>query len=449
VTTVGAESSAHHRRARAFGLAAVVAFAALAVARMRGSLLAATWFYDVAWWSYIVLADAIVHARTGRSLLLSSPRSFALLALWSAAFWLAFEVANLRLENWYYVALPPREVERAAGFFVSFATVLPGILETQALLAAFGAFERTRCAPLVLTSRVRATSVALGVACAVLPLCFPRHAYPLIWGVVPLVAEPWLAARGARGLWTQLADGRPATILRLLVGGLICGGLWEAWNACASARWIYSVPFFEETKLFEMPILGFLGFPPFALECYSFARVLVALRLVPEWEDASTARDVRAAAPMRATLGALAALAFCAPAIAGVERLTVRSTLPMVDEIAGVTPAFADACRRARIRTAGELVAASRDRRLDALASGFDPAQLAGWLEQARLMEVRGLGARGARWLASAGITSAAELARTDPDGLIARLATRGSGPSPPPSASEVRTWVRGARIES
>src|SRR5262249_1954367 len=157
------------------------------------------------------------------SLLLSRTRSFALLALWSAAFWLAFEVANLRLQNWYYVGLPRREVERAVGFLVSFATVLPGILETQALLASYGLLERTRRAPRVLTRRARAISIALGIACAVLPLCIPRYTFPLIWGVVPLVAEPWLAARGERGLWTELALGRPARMLQLVAAGLACG----------------------------------------------------------------------------------------------------------------------------------------------------------------------------------------------------------------------------------
>jgi hypothetical protein len=466
VTTVDASRAASGIRARAVGLAAVVAFAAVALARLRGSTLAATWFYDVAWWSYIALADAIVHVRTGRSLLLSRTRSFALLALWSAAFWLAFEVANLRLQNWYYVGLPRRELERAVGFVVSFATVLPGILETQALLAAFGAFATTRCtplaltqrAPLALTRRARAISIALGVACAVLPLCFPRYAFPLIWGVVPLVAEPWLAARGERGLLTELAHGRPALLLQLLAAGFACGLLWEAWNVCASARWIYSVPFFEDTKLFEMPLAGFLGFPPFALECYSFARVLVATGLVPEWEteracaDARAARDASADArprTARAAIGALAALAFCAPAIALVERITVRSTLPMVDEIAGVSPGFADACRRDGILTTRELVSARRDRELVRLSAEFGAERMSRWIEAARLMEVRGLGARGARWLESAGIDTVAELARADPDGLSARFASASLGPPPTPTPAEVRTWVRGARTES
>jgi hypothetical protein len=53
-----------------------------------------------------------------------------------------------------------------------------------------------------------------------------------------------------------------------LLGGLVCGILWEFWNFWARTKWIYAVPILSEIKIFEMPVLGFLGFPPFAVECY-------------------------------------------------------------------------------------------------------------------------------------------------------------------------------------
>ncbi|KPK87066.1 hypothetical protein AMJ80_12745 [bacterium SM23_31] len=55
---------------------------------------------------------------------------------------------------------------------------------------------------------------------------------------------------------------------RLLLTGLICGLLWEFWNYWAAVKWIYTVPYFPEYKFFEMPVAGYLGFPPFAVECY-------------------------------------------------------------------------------------------------------------------------------------------------------------------------------------
>ena len=61
----------------------------------------------------------------------------------------------------------------------------------------------------------------------------------------------------------------------------MCGVLWEFWNYWALAKWRYvGVPVFPSVRLFEMPLAGYLGFPPFALEVfalYHLVRPLVGL----------------------------------------------------------------------------------------------------------------------------------------------------------------------------
>src|SRR5207245_9888968 len=59
-----------------------------------------------------------------------------------------------------------------------------------------------------------------------------------------------------------------------MAAGLFAGVLWESFNAASRAKWIYTVPFLEQVKLFEMPPIGFLGFPFFALEVWSLYHVL-------------------------------------------------------------------------------------------------------------------------------------------------------------------------------
>ena len=54
----------------------------------------------------------------------------------------------------------------------------------------------------------------------------------------------------------------------MCLAGLVCGLLWETWNFRSGAKWTYSIPFVGQFRIFEMPVLGFLGFIPFALECY-------------------------------------------------------------------------------------------------------------------------------------------------------------------------------------
>ena len=73
---------------------------------------------------------------------------------------------------------------------------------------------------------------------------------------------------GAKSLFRELENGRLNKIFSLFLAGAMCGFLWEFWNYWATAKWIYILPFLNEPKIFEMPLLGFLGFLPFAIEIY-------------------------------------------------------------------------------------------------------------------------------------------------------------------------------------
>jgi hypothetical protein len=67
----------------------------------------------------------------------------------------------------------------------------------------------------------------------------------------------------------DLRKGRPARLWNLVIAGLACGLIWEFWNYWAGTKWGYNVPILPDVKLFEMPIAGFGGFPPFAVECFT------------------------------------------------------------------------------------------------------------------------------------------------------------------------------------
>src|SRR5690606_38054503 len=115
-----------------------------------------------------------------------------------------------------------------------------------------------------------------GVVMMVLVLAFPRYCFPLVWGATTLFVEPIVYRRAAdRSLLGDLAQGRPGRLYRLLLGGAAIGLLWELYNIRARMKWIYTVPGLEEVKLFEMPVLGFFGFPPFAIECFVLWQALV------------------------------------------------------------------------------------------------------------------------------------------------------------------------------
>ena len=76
----------------------------------------------------------------------------------------------------------------------------------------------------------------------------------------------------------------------LLAGGGVCGLLWEFWNYWAATKWSYTVPYLGDIKIFEMPVLGYFGFPPFAVECwaiYIFCRSLLGPRPRPQVDAAA------------------------------------------------------------------------------------------------------------------------------------------------------------------
>jgi hypothetical protein len=96
----------------------------------------------------------------------------------------------------------------------------------------------------------------------------PYLAAPVFLGFVFLL-DPINAHAGDESLWRDIRAHRYDRLINLLVGGFICGGLWEFWNYWARAKWIYTVPNLDSIKIFEMPVLGYFGFPPFALECFA------------------------------------------------------------------------------------------------------------------------------------------------------------------------------------
>jgi hypothetical protein len=92
---------------------------------------------------------------------------------------------------------------------------------------------------------------------------------PLVWTGFILLLEP-LNYRHGRPSWLgALTRGDASLVLALLAAGAVCGVLWEFWNYWALTRWTYAVPYLGHLKVFEMPVLGYLGFPLFALECYA------------------------------------------------------------------------------------------------------------------------------------------------------------------------------------
>jgi hypothetical protein len=260
------------------GWSGIAALAAAQILMFRHVEPVATYFTPIAWTCYIVIVDAAVFSIQGRSRLRSAPLVLAGTAALSIPLWLIFELYNLRLENWTYVGVPTAWVWALVGYAWSFATITPAIFETADLVEAFGWFYPAR--PIACSRRAEQISVAAGALLLVIPLILPRHAaeylFATVWLGFVFLLDPvnhWL---GLPSLLTDLERGRRSRLYSLLVSGWVCGSLWEFWNYWAAAKWRYIFPMFQHWKIFEMPAPGYLGFLPFALEC--FAMYVLAAR---------------------------------------------------------------------------------------------------------------------------------------------------------------------------
>lgn len=230
------------------------------------------WFTPIVWTGYILLADSLVLRLKGESLIHNHLKEFLMMLWLSIFFWLMFEVYNLFLKNWHYINLPSQAWQRNLGYGWAFATIFPGIFETTELLEALLPFHRIRSTPFRFPDFWLSLSVVAGVLCLVVPPLLPypiaRYLFGFVWLGFFFLVDPLNMQLGAPSILRDWEEGRPGRTCALLLGGLTCGILWEFWNYWAHTKWIYAVPIFPQFKVFEMPVLGFLGFPPFAVECY-------------------------------------------------------------------------------------------------------------------------------------------------------------------------------------
>ncbi len=442
-------------------LALVIVAAALALAASTALALAKRppwdgWYYHVAWYTTLVGLDAILGLREGRTPWLGRP-VFAISALaWSVPVWLCFELANLRVANWYYVMAEPDLAVRRIGTVLAFGTVVP------AIFLGYRAMQRLRLArdwswaPFRWPAAHPRALQLIGAAFVALAVWKPVLFFPLIWGAVTLLLEPFNLERDPRtSLVADLARGRPTRIVRLLGAGVAIGLLWELLNTVARTRWIYTVPGLEEAKLFEMPVLGYLGFPVFALDCFVMYHALVHLRLAragwdvrqPTRSRAASGAGFRSGARPRGRLRLAFAVAvaavFSGLVMEGMDRWTVDSYHPGLARSNWLPAISKERLQAEEVRTL-DAIAGSEANDL-AGRVGIDSATAARWVNLARLSLLRGIGAPNAEALEAAGLGTVCELASADArrvrDAIRARRNDLRAG-----REARVRVWQRAAR---
>jgi hypothetical protein len=162
---------------------------------------------------------------------------------------------------------------------IDFSTVVPAVLST-----AFLAYR-------ILESR--ASALAAGpvwrvypecvVLCPVIGLAFflgfwlaPHETFALVWIAPILMLEPAAYVAGLPSLLRTVEDGRYLLPISLMSSTLFIGFFWEMWNYHSLPKWVYHVPYVGFWKIFEMPALGYLGYPFFGLIVFTWTLMVFA-----------------------------------------------------------------------------------------------------------------------------------------------------------------------------
>lgn len=240
------------------------------------------WATPMCWWGYILILDAVIYKIRKKSIIKNNFRLFIYHISFSVLFWVVFEIYNFHLKNWRYVGVPVNPVETFLGMVLSFATIMPGLFYTAEIIDIAGIFKKIKFPILNVTHTLSYILIIVGCVGLIAPLMVPEniawYLFIMVWIGWIFLLEPINYYSNTMSILSDLTEGYAGRLLNLFAAGVVCGFLWEFWNYRAGSKWEYTVPFTSDIKMFEMPILGLLGFLPFALEyfaAYHTSRLIV------------------------------------------------------------------------------------------------------------------------------------------------------------------------------
>jgi hypothetical protein len=237
------------------------------------------WGFFPMWLGYCLTVDALGFKRTGNSLFSRSPLAYGGLFVASVPAWWLFELINKRTQNWIYLddgSIGP--VEHALLASLAFSTVIPAVFGTAELVSSFGWVRRLPPGLRIAAStRVLSGFFFAGLVMLALTLAWPRFFFPFVWLSVFFILEPINHRLGNRTLLEHTAGGDWRPIVSLWIGVLVCGFFWEFWNFWSFPKWIYDVPYVGFGRIFEMPVLGYGGYLPFALEVFALYHLFTGI----------------------------------------------------------------------------------------------------------------------------------------------------------------------------
>jgi hypothetical protein len=237
------------------------------------------WAFFPLWLGFCLTVDAVVYIRKGTSLIKRDVKKYILLFVISAPVWWLFELFNSFTQNWFYDG---RQYFTDFQFFVlasiSFSTVIPAVFEAAELAGTFKWVRNLRSfKKLKPTGNIKGLFIILGLITLALEIVFPKVFYPFIWISVYFLIEPVNLNMNNQNLlqYTELGNWKP--VVSLWTGSLMCAFFWEMWNFYSYPKWYYHLPMVNFLHIFEMPLLGYIGYLPFSLELFAVYNLIIGI----------------------------------------------------------------------------------------------------------------------------------------------------------------------------
>lgn len=224
------------------------------------------------WLGFILTVNGLSQVLFKTSLLSMMQKKFILLFLVSIPLWWIFEWINLTTKNWnYLLPAPVSTLKYFLGGSIYFSTVVPAVLSISFLFyLLINKVKPVKRRSSTINRTTLFISFILGIIFILLIFLLPHLYFPLLWGGIFLLLEPINYLLKFPSLFKKIEQGEWTLVLSIMVATLFTGFWWELWNYYSFPKWTYNVPELGFFKVFEMPILGYLGYPFFGLEVYSF-----------------------------------------------------------------------------------------------------------------------------------------------------------------------------------
>jgi hypothetical protein len=252
------------------------------------------------WWGFILVMDGLVyHRNEGRSLGATATPELIAMGVLSVSGWLIFEYFNFFIRlNWYY----PFAALITHDKFLIYAVLgssafIPMAFEWYQFLCTFpGVATKYKFGPRVAWSKgLRLGILVLAFAGLVASAYFPNDLFFVVW-LAPLIVLA--IALGMLGIWTPFNSIKERGDWSFLLvfaptflfqGLFVEGANWLSVQHAADGSvhgfnpgyWTYVIPYVNQVHLFEMPLLGYLGYLPFSVYCWIWFIAMAFLMDIP------------------------------------------------------------------------------------------------------------------------------------------------------------------------